>query len=249
MTPEPLSSAGAIFLLIVGVIVPWGVIRTRERTIALGAIPLKARFLAMLAPQVVLGGLAAAVAWVEEVDLPLGGAPDGRDWLFAAGLLALSVFGMRGYWKQSVIDRDPALRLFLPRDLEEKKLWTWLSLSAGLSEELVWRGVFVELVRRATGSLAAAIAIAVFCFALAHAVQGLRSMFAIAWFALGFHALVLVTGSLVTAMVVHFLYDVIAGFTYSRLADQLGYFTSRDPESPSIEPLVPAGSADARAPS
>lgn len=247
MTPEPLSSAGAIFLLLVGVIVPWGVIRTRERTIALGAIPLKARFLAMLAPQVFLGGLAAVVAWVEGVDVGLTHAPDGFDWLVAAVLLGLSVVGMRGYWRQSVIDRDPALRLFLPRDHEEKKLWAWLSLSAGISEELVWRSVFVELARRATGSLVAAVAIAVFCFALAHAVQGVRSMFAIAWFALGFHALVLVTGSLVTAMVVHFLYDVIAGLTYSRLAKDLGYFDA--PAAEDAEPPAPplVESADARA--
>jgi len=42
-------------------------------------------------------------------------------------------------------------------------------------------------------------------------------------FALGFHALVWLSGSLYVAMVVHIAYDIIAGLTYGRLGKELGY--------------------------
>ena len=41
-------------------------------------------------------------------------------------------------------------------------------------------------------------------------------------FAVAFHGLVALTGTLYVAMAVHFLYDVIAGLTYGRLAREYG---------------------------
>lgn len=101
-------------------------------------------------------------------------------------------------------------------------MWVGLSLSAGIGEELVWRGVLPALVAAVTGSLALGIVLSVISFALAHAIQGIRSVLAIAGIAAAFHALVFISGSLYVAMVVHFVYDVIAGFTYARFAKELG---------------------------
>ena len=106
-------------------------------------------------------------------------------------------------------------------------MWIALSLSAGVGEELVWRGVLPALIAMLTGSLALGIALSVASFALAHAIQGPRSVLAIAAIAAAFHALVLISGSLYPAMLVHFVYDVIAGFTYARFARELGML--RDP--------------------
>jgi membrane protease YdiL (CAAX protease family) len=100
-------------------------------------------------------------------------------------------------------------------------MWVALSLSAGVGEELVWRGVLPSLLAVLTGSVAIAIALSVVSFALAHAIQGLRSVLAIATIAAAFHALVFVSGSLYVGMVVHFVYDVIAGFTYASFAREL----------------------------
>jgi uncharacterized protein len=101
-------------------------------------------------------------------------------------------------------------------------MWVALSLSAGVGEELVWRGVLPSLLTLVSGSLAVGIALSVASFALAHAIQGLRSVLAIAAIAVAFHALVFISGSLYVAMAVHFVYDVIAGFTYARFARELG---------------------------
>lgn len=101
-----------------------------------------------------------------------------------------------------------------------------LSLSAGIGEELVWRGVLPALIAAVTGSFAMGVGLSVVSFALAHAIQGLRSVLAIAAIAVAFHALVFISGSLYVAMVVHFIYDVIAGFTYARFARELGLLPS-----------------------
>ena len=42
-------------------------------------------------------------------------------------------------------------------------------------------------------------------------------------FALGFHALVWLSGSLYVAMAVHIAYDITAGITYGRLGKKFGY--------------------------
>jgi hypothetical protein len=54
-------------------------------------------------------------------------------------------------------------------------------------------------------------------------VQGWKSSAIIVFFALGFHALVWLSGSLYVAMVVHTAYDITAGLTYGRLGRKLGY--------------------------
>ena len=101
-------------------------------------------------------------------------------------------------------------------------MWIALSLSAGIGEELVWRGVLPALIALLSGSLAIGITLSIASFALAHAIQGPRSVLAIAGIAAAFHALVFISGSLYPAMLVHFAYDVVAGFTYARFARELG---------------------------
>ena len=71
-----------------------------------------------------------------------------------------------------------------------------------------------------------AIGLSIISFALAHAIQGMRSVLAIAAIATSFHALFVLSGSLYVGMLVHFVYDVIAGFTYAQLARELGFLPS-----------------------
>jgi membrane protease YdiL (CAAX protease family) len=114
-------------------------------------------------------------------------------------------------------------------------MWVVLSLSAGIGEELVWRGVLPALIGSASGHLPLSIGLSIVSFALAHAIQGVRSVFAIAAIAASFHALFFLSGSLYVGMVVHFVYDVVAGFTYARLARELGFL----PSTPKTQPLDP----------
>lgn len=223
MNLHAISLAGWAFVAFITVLVPWAVVRNREAALAMAWIPLADRFVAMLVPQIVLGVLALGAGWVEEVALFPARLPPPEAWLAGAMFLAVTVAIVRPYWRRSIEELKPTWRLFAPTNARERRMWVALSLSAGLAEEWVWRGVLPALLTRVTGSLPLAIALSIASFAVAHAIQGPRSVAAIAGIAAAFHALVFVSGSLYVAMVVHFVYDVIAGFTYERFARELGF--------------------------
>jgi membrane protease YdiL (CAAX protease family) len=213
---------GWLFVGLVTLLVPWGVMRNRDGLIAMALVPMRERFRVMMAPQLLLGGLAIATALVEGIELFPARFPSAVSWALGAAFLVVVVATMRSHWRQTVDDPSPVWRLFTPVGPDERRMWVALSLAAGIGEELVWRGVLPSLVAALTGSVPAAIAISVFSFAMAHAIQGFRSMLAIASIAAAFHALVAVSGSLYVAMTVHFVYDVIAGFTYASFAKTAG---------------------------
>jgi membrane protease YdiL (CAAX protease family) len=199
----------------------------------MASIPMSRRFYAMLLPQLFLGALALATGFADGVDLFPPVAPSPIGWLAGLLFLLVAVALVRPYWRRSILEDKPTWRLFAPINRRERRMWVLLSLSAGVGEELVWRGVLPALLAAATGSLALAVVLSVFSFAVAHAIQGLRSVLAIAALAAAFHALVFISGSLYVGMAVHFVYDVIAGFTYARFARDLGML---GPQAAELEP-------------
>ena len=217
-----ISILGWVFVVFVTLVVPWAVLRNRESALAMASIPLALRFYAMLMPQVLLGVLAVVTGLVEGLELFPMRTPSLRAWLAGVLFIVVTLALVRPHWRRSVEENKPAWRLFAPANRRERRMWVALSLSAGIGEELVWRGVLPALLATLTGSVPVALTLSVLSFALAHAIQGVRSVFAIATIAAAFHALVAVSGSLYVAMVVHFAYDVIAGFTYAKFAQDLG---------------------------
>lgn len=212
----------------VTVVVPWAVVRNRESALIMAAIPMARRFSAMLLPQIVLGLLAIGAAAVEGVELFPPRAPSLSSWGGGLVFLLVALALVRPHWRRSIEEEKPTWRLFAPTNRRERWMWVILSLSAGVGEELVWRGVLPALLTAASGSLAAALVLSVVSFSLAHAIQGPRSVFAIAALAAAFHALVWISGSLYVGMAVHFIYDVIAGFSYARFARELNLLPSQD---------------------
>ena len=222
MNLASISPLGWAFVVFVTILVPWAVLRNRESALAMAGIPLALRFYAMLLPQIVLGVLALVTGFMEGIELLPAKAPAPLSWAAGVVFLGVAVMLVRPHWRRSIEEDKPTWRLFAPTNRRERRMWIVLSLSAGIGEELVWRGVLPALIARLTGSLALGVALSIASFALAHAIQGLRSVLAIAAIAGAFHALVFISDSLYPAMVVHFVYDVIAGFTYARFARELG---------------------------
>lgn len=108
-----------------------------------------------------------------------------------------------------------------PRSPVEWLVFGLVALVASVTEEIAYRGVGFALIATSTGSLAAAVLVCAAAFAVAHALQGFKSGLVILVMALVFHALVLVTGTLVLAMLVHLLYDVVAGILIAREAARM----------------------------
>jgi membrane protease YdiL (CAAX protease family) len=102
------------------------------------------------------------------------------------------------------------IELILPHDEREYRWFMLLSCTAGVCEELLYRGFLTWLVAAYTGLPLAIIVVSV-CFGAAHAYQGVKGVVKTGVVALVMSGIVLVSGWLVPAMIVHALVDVAGG--------------------------------------
>jgi membrane protease YdiL (CAAX protease family) len=111
-----------------------------------------------------------------------------------------------------------ALKVF-PQDSAERLVFSALVATVSLCEEIIYRGFAQRVFQDCSGGL---VVVAIFgsaaMFALAHLYQGPRGVLATFLVGLLFSATRAYTGSLLPAMVAHFVADLTAGFlTPSRL--------------------------------
>lgn len=112
--------------------------------------------------------------------------------------------------------RPPRARAWMPRTSREWVLFTATCVAAGVAEEAAYRGMAFFLLEAWIG-LVPAVLLCSTAFALAHVAQERRSVAVIFVFALLLHALVELTGrTLFVAMIVHTVYDLIAGVLLAR---------------------------------
>lgn len=133
-----------------------------------------------------------------------------------AAVATLAVyFGLRAVSRALRSDterRGMAVYFLAPRTPREWVLWTLTVVVASVAEEMAYRGVGMAILWYAFGSPWIAAGICALGFALAHWTQGWKSAVIILLMALAMHGLVAVTGTLVLAMLVHAVYDLVAGY-------------------------------------
>ena len=178
--------------------------------------------------------LVSKVTRMHVLPLPLPG-PWG--WCAGVATAALLALGMTPLWKRAVAKRPRRLHFFMPSGPREKALWVGVSLAAGVGEEVAYRGVLFVFLATVTGSMWVGGLLSALIFAGAHAIQSRLSMMIIFGFALIFQGLALAFGTLLVPMVAHVLYDVIAGFSYSRLGRAANF-------RPELEPAPAAAGAE-----
>lgn len=112
--------------------------------------------------------------------------------------------------RESMLAPYRALAFFLPGSAPERRWFAGVSLSAGICEEIIYRGFLVPYL--AVGPLAMgpvpAILVAAVIFGMAHGYQGWVGMIATGVIALVMTVLFLLSGSLWLPMVVHTLLDL-----------------------------------------
>jgi membrane protease YdiL (CAAX protease family) len=195
-----------------------GELDRRERVVALWA---NSVFLWLTA-----GAACAAWWWGERPWPALGLAlPRGGH----AASLTLAVAFALGYaldtWSKV---RTPAARArtrarilrhlpFLPREPNELPHLVVMALSAGVAEEIVFRGFLVSYVAALTGSGALGVALPAVVFGLSHRYQGWRGVVLVFGMAVGFGAIFVVSGSLLLPIVLHVAVDLFGGLLGIRL--------------------------------
>lgn len=212
-----LSLAVVFFLLVHAAWIPWAAFRSRKMLVGAGAPPRIRIYAGVLYLQVVLGLVAWGVGRAEGIELFPPRTPAMTQGLLAAGILAALLAVIRPYWRRSVDRDDPRIQLFAPRTGDERSLWVVVSLAAGVSEEMNYRGVLFAILRGLSGSAVAGALGSAALFGLAHIFQSRRSVAIITLIALLMQALAWWSGSLYLPMAVHALYDIVAGFAYARL--------------------------------
>lgn len=220
-----INIAGWFHLAYFGLLIPYFAIsRARKFKRKDSALPDRLRhFKATAFTLLMFGAISLAVARAEWIELFPRTIPSWRAFATGALMLIANVVFMRPKWRAAVERRERAVYLFMPTNASERFWWIAVAVMAGITEEITWRGVQTALVANLTQSLLAAVMICSITFAVGHAVQGWKSMVVLIPFALGFHFLVWLSGSLYVAMAVHVAYDIIAGVCYGRLGRELGY--------------------------
>jgi membrane protease YdiL (CAAX protease family) len=151
--------------------------------------------------------------------LPMPGllAPTLAVLLAAFCLLALlplvqSLRGLR--WRrayQAAIRREFArIPGFIPSSAAERATWIVVSLTAGICEEVLFRGFLIRFLHESALALpmAGALALSCLCFGLGHVYQGWKGVRNATIIGVGFGLLFLLSGRLVPGIVLHALMDL-----------------------------------------
>ncbi|HEX9106407.1 MAG TPA: CPBP family intramembrane glutamic endopeptidase [Longimicrobiales bacterium] len=114
------------------------------------------------------------------------------------------------------VAETPMLRHLIPVTGLEKLSFSALSLTAGFSEELVFRGFLLWALLQASGSMAFAVALTSVLFGVLHAYQDLAGAARAAVLGLILALPVVVTGSVLPSMVAHAAIDLTSGLLLAR---------------------------------
>lgn len=180
---------------------------------------------AVLAVVTVLPGVDAADLGLRSPDLdPLlalrGGGGVGEGALaglltgVVVGVLVVAVSGLvmarRG--RRLPMPGNDAVQAMLPTSARGRCAWAGLSVTAGITEEITYRGLLVLVITTLAPDLPVAVVVAVLAvlFGVAHWYQGRAGMLATGLAGAGLAGLYLATGSLVVPMVVHIVMDLRA---------------------------------------
>jgi membrane protease YdiL (CAAX protease family) len=165
----------------------------------------------------ILGALSWFTARLDGFDLLACPAIGSRELLAGAAVLALH-FVLRQVsiaLRTEQERRNLPSNAWMPRTPRQWLLYVTACVLAGLCEEAAYRGVLMWIVVPHIGLVPAAL-LSASAFALAHAVQRWKAAVVVFLMALSQHWLVVTTGTLFVAMVVHATYDLAAGLLRAR---------------------------------
>lgn len=138
--------------------------------------------------------------------------------LIAAGLAGALLWGLHSArhaepeQRARVRQALGSLAHFMPRGIAERRAWSAMSVTAGITEELVFRGYLLWVFAAAVPT-GWAIALASLLFGLQHAYQGLAGIVRTALLGAALSGLYLASNSLLLPILAHILIDLLQGAT------------------------------------
>jgi membrane protease YdiL (CAAX protease family) len=223
-----------LILILLAVFIPWrGVARLRRLTA--NPAPSSSERMALYGSTILFQWLLVLiVVWrcaergVDPEELGISTSNPWRlIWTGAALTAILCLNQLGGLRKMSQLPLEKRGSLFavsqkiMPRTLKETWLFAGLALTAGISEEFLYRGfvflVFVRMIVNFTAPNLAAALLSSLWFAVAHAYQGRRGVVTTFVVGLIFASTRVWTGSVLPAMLAHAGIDLVAGLCFARM--------------------------------
>jgi membrane protease YdiL (CAAX protease family) len=155
--------------------------------------------------------IVARLSGVSSTQLGLVGLP--LELLLAwTGALTLAGAGLMLAAHRLGVRESRTLAALLPRTAGERASFAGLSITAGICEEIVFRGFLIFALARAVDSAPVAALIAAAIFGLVHAYQGFAGSLRAATLGVLLSLPLLVSGTIVPAILAHTAIDLIGGF-------------------------------------
>ena len=142
-------------------------------------------------------------------DFSLANLAIGVIFLFAAIIILNIVSNIINYYG---LFQTEDISYLLPRTPVEKIFWIILSITAGLAEEICFRGYVITRMAKLTGSVWPGVILGSISFSLGHLYQGAAGVAVIGIYGVMFALLFLARGSLMPCIVAHALQDILAVF-------------------------------------
>jgi len=114
------------------------------------------------------------------------------------------------------VRESPLLLHILPRSRAERLAFVGLAITAGITEELIFRGFLIPALGLALGSAWFAVALSSLVFGFLHGYQDLPGMLRAGILGFGLALPLMLSGSLLPSILAHTAYDVVAGVFLSR---------------------------------
>lgn len=137
-------------------------------------------------------------------------------YLVVANLILELLAGVTSHLTHSASNANALLKNLLPHTALESVVFVLLSLTAGICEELIFRGYLQRQFTAWTSNAAAGIVLQGIVFGAAHAYQGLVPVFIISIYGCMFGLLVWWRKSLRPGMMAHFIQDSVTGLVLAR---------------------------------
>jgi membrane protease YdiL (CAAX protease family) len=197
---------------------PW----SRERKLRLYASTIFIQWMLVFATVVLLSGAGGGLSDIGQ-RVGAAGATAAATCLLLGWFAVLTVITTRGLAKAKASELpEHIVRVgrFLPVDRVEGVGFVALAFTAGICEEILYRG-WLTTHLRALGAGGAAFVLSAIVFGIAHAYQGRVGMIASGMLGLMLGGVVHWTGSLVPGQVLHVLVDLTNGFAIARALQRL----------------------------
>lgn len=127
-----------------------------------------------------------------------------------AGVAVLFAFRFAG------VREPPLIRDLMPVSARDRMLFTGVSITAGICEEIVFRGFLIHVLYGATGSLAIALLLSSGAFGVAHAYQQPAGALRATLLGLILALPLVIDGSVVPSIIAHASIDILSGLWLSR---------------------------------